>query len=50
MSRGGKIALGIGIPLATAIVYFVLRNKAKNKGCAKSEFGATIYGVPPCKK
>jgi hypothetical protein len=49
MKKGVKLALLIGIPVVIGGVYLVMRNKAKNKGCAKSEFGATIFGIPPCK-
>jgi len=44
MRDGGIFALlalaGVGI------TYGVLRSRARNRGYAKSEFGATIYGVP----
>jgi hypothetical protein len=49
MKKGVKIALGVGIPLLLGgVTYFILRKRVKDKGCAKSKFGATIFGTILC--
>lgn len=51
MTKGIKISIGVGIPLLViGTLYFLGRSKAKRNDCAKTNFGATIYGVPVCPK